>query len=139
MDLIPDQPRRIRQDGFTPERRAAFLAQLSGRRTVAAAMRAIGVTRKAAYDLRKRDSGFAMQWDEAVKVAKLPVNITFRSNRLNAKMWHLTRLDRHCARIRNDPLIQQAIYDWEHVLACIARNEVYSLDKNRVNFRFEFV
>ncbi|MBN8502070.1 MAG: hypothetical protein J0M19_13080 [Sphingomonadales bacterium] len=58
-------PVRSRADGWTVERQAAFLAALAQARSVAAAARRVGMSREAAYELRRRPGGahFGDVWD----------------------------------------------------------------------------
>jgi hypothetical protein len=59
-----------RRDGFTPERQREFIVQLARIGVVSAAAKAVGMSAKSAYGLRKRageDSGFAIAWDRAMK------------------------------------------------------------------------
>lgn len=59
---------RVRHDGWTPERQRLFIQVLSQIGVVAFAARAVGMSRKAAYELRNRagpDSPFARIWREA--------------------------------------------------------------------------
>lgn len=63
-------PGRARRDGWTPERQQQFLAALARAGTVTAAARAVGMTARSAYTLRRRageDSGFARAWDAALE------------------------------------------------------------------------
>ncbi|MES2444381.1 MAG: hypothetical protein V4574_16260 [Pseudomonadota bacterium] len=58
-----------RHDGFTPARQRDFIAQLARIGVVSAAARAVGMSAKSAYALRKRageGSSFAAAWDHAV-------------------------------------------------------------------------
>lgn len=57
--------RAVRSDGWTPARRLRFLAVLAECADVSVAARASGMSRQSAYVLRRRDDGFARQWDEA--------------------------------------------------------------------------
>lgn len=65
---VPVTPRR---DGWTPERQRAFIGQLTVCGTVETAARAVGMSAKSAYALRKRPGAeqFAAAWDEAVRGA----------------------------------------------------------------------
>ncbi|HVL78149.1 MAG TPA: hypothetical protein VM346_02570 [Sphingomicrobium sp.] len=58
-------PRRYRRDGWTPARQLRFLDVLRRTRSVAAAARAVGMSRESAHRLRKRDAGglFALTWE----------------------------------------------------------------------------
>lgn len=63
-------PGRARRDGWTPERQQRFLAALAKSGTVVAAARAVGMTPRSAYTLRRRageDSGFARCWDAGLE------------------------------------------------------------------------
>lgn len=58
-------PLRYRKDGWTPQRQANFLGALAETGSVAAAARAIGLTRESAYRLRDKPGAdsFAAAWD----------------------------------------------------------------------------
>lgn len=58
-------PIRTRADGWTPERQAAFLAQLAITRSVCEAARRVGMARETAYRLRAKPGAesFAAAWD----------------------------------------------------------------------------
>jgi hypothetical protein len=60
-------PLRSRRDGWTPERQRAFIRILHVKRSISAACRAVGMSRKSAYALRERPGaeGFAAAWDAA--------------------------------------------------------------------------
>jgi hypothetical protein len=59
---------RHRSDGWTPPRQARFLGMLAPPGSVAAAARAVGLTRQTAYRLRQRPGAesFARAWDRAL-------------------------------------------------------------------------
>lgn len=59
---------RHRSDGWTPQRQARFLGMLAQTGSVAAAARAVGLTRQTAYRLRQRPGAesFARAWDRAL-------------------------------------------------------------------------
>ena len=59
----------VRHDGWTPARQAAFLRELSASHNVAAAARAVGMSRQSAYQLRARMQG--KPFDKAWKAAFL--------------------------------------------------------------------
>ncbi|WP_162935635.1 hypothetical protein [Tsuneonella amylolytica] len=61
-------PGRPRADGWTVERQCGFLAGLYLTGSVAAAARAVGMSRKSAYRLRARAGaeGFARAWDRVL-------------------------------------------------------------------------
>lgn len=58
-----------RHDGWTPERQRSFLEQLARIGVVSAAARAVGMSAKSAYALRKRPGAesFAAAWDAALE------------------------------------------------------------------------
>jgi len=58
------KPRKAIQ-GFTPKKRAQFLAALALGMTVMEAAKKVGLSRRAAYSLRDRDKEFAAEWDAA--------------------------------------------------------------------------
>ncbi len=60
-------PVRARHDGWTPARQIAFIHRLALCGSVATAARAVGMTRRSAYNLRERvgAEGFAAAWDRA--------------------------------------------------------------------------
>ena len=60
---------KSRRDGWTAARRARFLECLCEKRDVSRACRAVGLSRQAAYGLRRRDPVFALGWDIALQVA----------------------------------------------------------------------
>lgn len=61
-------PLRARADGWSEARQCAFLAQLYVTGSVAAAARAVGMTREGAYRLRRRAGAesFAAAWDHVL-------------------------------------------------------------------------
>ena len=60
-------PLRSRRDGWTPERQREFVRILHVKRSISAACRAVGMSRKSAYALRERPGAesFAAAWDKA--------------------------------------------------------------------------
>lgn len=67
--FTPHAAGSARHDGFTPARQRAFIAQLARIGVVSAAAKAVGMSAKSAYALRKRAgeaSAFAAAWDRAV-------------------------------------------------------------------------
>ena len=64
--------RRIRADGWTPERRVTFCVNLASSSNVTFAAASVGLSRKAAYALRKRDPGFAALWQSALLATQTP-------------------------------------------------------------------
>ncbi len=70
MDL-PDTPAHaVRHDGWTRECIALFLEHLSHRGNVRAACASVGMSREAAYRLRRRDALFARGWNAALVLAR---------------------------------------------------------------------
>ncbi len=61
------QVRKVREGGWTQERRRAFLDQLAACSNVTRAVKAVGLSNAAAYELRARDPEFAAAWDEALE------------------------------------------------------------------------
>lgn len=59
---------RQRCDGWTPERRAAFLAHLRVHWSVRGAAESVGMSRETAYRLRRKpeNAAFAAEWDAAL-------------------------------------------------------------------------
>lgn len=70
MDL-PNTPSpvTVRRDGWTAERRALFLECLCEKADITRACARVGLSRQAAYALRRRDPVFALAWDVALQVA----------------------------------------------------------------------
>jgi len=62
------QSRRVRSDGWTPERQLRFLDALASTRSVVKAAAFAGMSRESAYRLCERKEGalFAALWDRAV-------------------------------------------------------------------------
>jgi hypothetical protein len=69
-----DQPDIVtpacRHDGWTRERKALFLDHLATRGNVRAACASVGMSREAAYRLRRREALFARGWDAALVLAR---------------------------------------------------------------------
>lgn len=66
-------PSRSRHDGWTPARQRAFVEHLAILGLVGAAARAVGMSAKSAYGLRRRAgewSSFATAWDRAVELGR---------------------------------------------------------------------
>ncbi|WP_375429537.1 hypothetical protein [uncultured Sphingomonas sp.] len=62
-------PTAARRDGWTPDKQRAFIDQLARCGVVAAAAKAVGMSPKSAYALRKRPdaASFAAAWDDAAR------------------------------------------------------------------------
>lgn len=56
-----------RRNGWTPTRRAKFLECLAAKPNVLRACAAAGISREAAYRLRRRDPAFALAWADALR------------------------------------------------------------------------
>ena len=64
---ITEPPKR---DGWTRTRRRQFLKSLATTANVRRACTDVGLSRQAAYKLRRRDSAFARAWDSALQRAR---------------------------------------------------------------------
>ena len=78
---IPFEPvpaNRARHDGWSEERQRVFIDQLARIGLVSAAARAVGMSTKSAYALRKRAGAesFAAAWDEAVGIGRFAAELT---------------------------------------------------------------
>jgi hypothetical protein len=62
--------RTFRHDGWTPARRAMFLECLAATANVQHACAVVGLSRQAAYRLRRRDPEFAAAWRDALRKAR---------------------------------------------------------------------
>src|SRR6187549_3736284 len=62
-----------RHDGWTAARKAHFLDALAGEGNVRAACARVGLSREAAYRLRRRDALFARAWAAALVLARVSV------------------------------------------------------------------
>jgi hypothetical protein len=67
-DFVPVPLKRIRHDGWTPERQMRFIEVLSVTGQVSAACRAVGISRKSAYKLldHPEAESFAAAWQAAL-------------------------------------------------------------------------
>ncbi|OYW87047.1 MAG: hypothetical protein B7Z20_06010 [Sphingobium sp. 32-64-5] len=61
------QRRRPQRNGWTAKRRAQFLDVLQASCNVTEAARSVGMVPVSAYQLRRRDPAFAVQWAEALE------------------------------------------------------------------------
>ena len=66
----PLTSRPIRRDGWTPQRRQRFLAALAAGLDVRRACAGVGMSRQAAYALRRREPEFAQAWNGAMRSAR---------------------------------------------------------------------
>ena len=62
--------RKPRTDGWTSLRRRAFLKLLRDGLDVRRATARVGMSRRSAYHVRKRDAAFAREWDAALRAAR---------------------------------------------------------------------
>jgi hypothetical protein len=109
LSFTPVPTASARRDGFTPERQREFILQLARIGLVSAAAKAIGMSAKSAYALRKRageDSGFAAAWDIAVESGRAQVMdlsieraingevvpVFYRSRQVGSRVRHDNRL-----------------------------------------------
>lgn len=74
-DIWKDAPvvhRRLRFDGWTPERQRGFVEHLAANGCVSHAAQAVGMTKQSAYQIRMRapNSVFALAWDFAVHFSR---------------------------------------------------------------------
>jgi len=83
----------LRHDGWTPDRRRAFLEALAEGSTVEAACAHVGMSRVTAYALRRRDSGFALAWGAAVLRARDAVVDMLTSRAFDGQADTVTRAD----------------------------------------------
>ena len=66
LNIDPATPAH-RRNGWTPSRRAKFLECLAATPNVLRACAAAGISREAAYRLRRRDPAFALAWADALR------------------------------------------------------------------------
>lgn len=126
-----------RHDGWTRERKALFLEALAARGNVRAACASVGMSREAAYKLRRREALFARGWDTALVLARDVTAETLADRAIDGieeDIWHRgehvgtkRRYDNrlllaHMARL--DKLVEEAQSDdadrFDEILACIA-------------------
>jgi hypothetical protein len=66
---LPNPRPHIRRDGWTNGRRVTFFVTLAASGSVTFACASVGLSRKSAYALKKRDRTFASLWDRALAMA----------------------------------------------------------------------
>lgn len=73
----PHADRKVRRDGWTPERQLCFLDALASTGSVAKAAATVGMSREGAYGLRRRseDSLFTLLWDRALAATPGPAEV----------------------------------------------------------------
>jgi len=91
----PVTERPVRHDGWTPARRRQFIEGLAAGRDVRRACAGVGLSREAAYKLRRRDPVFAQEWQTALRTARenaaeaflasLPENLRRTMSELSAR------------------------------------------------------
>jgi hypothetical protein len=93
--------RKIRRDGWTPERQLRFLDALVRTRSIASAAASAGMSRESAYRLRDRRDGalFGLLWDHALAPEPVPCEVHNRPL-ANGRMMRL--LGNHYRRQRGD-------------------------------------
>ncbi|HEX2764426.1 MAG TPA: hypothetical protein VHM92_11390 [Allosphingosinicella sp.] len=67
------QTRALRHDGWTPEKKRLFLERFGECGVIVEACDAVGMSAKAAYNLRERDPLFAAGWEAATAIARPPL------------------------------------------------------------------
>jgi hypothetical protein len=138
MDQADIATATCRHDGWTPERKALFLEDLAARGNVRAACARVGMSREAAYRLRRREALFARGWDAALLLARdstadtfgdraidgIEEDVWYRGEHVGTRRRYDTRLMlAHMARL--DKLVeQQARFGdterFDEILACVA-------------------
>ena len=68
--FFPAPPPRYRRDGWTADKRVTFCVNLAASGSVTFAADSVGLSRKSAYALKKRDRAFASLWDRALAAAR---------------------------------------------------------------------
>ena len=146
MDLSPfvSSDPATRRDGWSPERKLRFLGRLASNGNVRSACAAVGMSREAAYTLRRRDALFARGWAAALLLAReagVELLADMATEGIDEEVWHRgehvgtrRRFDArlllaHLARL--DRLVEEAdegtaddAARFEEVLACVAEVEV---------------
>jgi hypothetical protein len=138
MDQSDTPTAAFRHDGWTPERKALFLETLAATGNVRAACKRVGLSREAAYRLRRREALFMRGWDAALLRARdatadilgdraidgIEEDVWFRGELVGTRRRYDNRLLlAHMARL--DKLVeQQASFGeaqrFDEILACIA-------------------
>jgi hypothetical protein len=145
MDLSPfvSPDPATRRDGWSPERKLRFLDRLAARGNVRAASAAVGMSREAAYTLRRRDPLFARGWAAALVLARessaevladkaidgIEEEVWYRGEHVGTRrrydarllLAHLARLDRMIEQEQDRAAADAARFD--EILACIAGAE----------------
>jgi hypothetical protein len=146
MDMTPfaATPCTARHDGWSPALKVRFLDHLAGRGNVAAACAVVGMSREAAYRLRRRDTLFARGWAAALDQAReasidvladkalegIEEEVWYRGElkgtkrRFDARLLlaHIARLDRLAE--AQDKRAEEDAARFDEILACLAGAEV---------------
>lgn len=85
------QTRRLRSDGWTPERKRDFLERLATSGVVADACFHVGISARSAYNLRNRDRLFATGWDAACVMARQRLADELYSRAVHGQVVKLVR------------------------------------------------
>lgn len=142
MDIPNTSQRAPRHDGWTPERKTRFLDSLASKGNVGLACARAGLSREAAYRLRRREPMFARAWkaaqaqarDRSVDVLEdraidgIEERIYYRGELIDTRrrfdsrllLAHIGRLDR----IADDEAVQRDVARFDELLACVAGEPV---------------
>jgi hypothetical protein len=98
----PIIPLRARHDGWTPARQRAFLAALADTGGVAAAARRVGMSKAAAYKLRRHPlaAAFRDAWDAALQTAWAQVEASALERAINGEVMVIEQGDMRFTRHR---------------------------------------
>jgi hypothetical protein len=148
MDMSPfvSSDPAVRADGWSPERKLRFLSRLAACGNVRAASAAVGMSRDAAYVLRRRDALFARGWAAALLLARessVDVLADMATEGIEEEVWnrgemvgtrrrfdarlllaHIARLDKQVENAGIEAGMDAARFD--AILAAIAGAEVPS-------------
>lgn len=142
MDTPDTSERAPRHDGWTPERKTRFLDSLANKGNVGLACAKAGLSREAAYRLRRREPMFARAWKAAQAQARdrsidvledraidgVEERIYYRGELIDTcrrydsrlLLAHIGRLDR----IADDEAVQRDVARFDELLACVAGKPV---------------
>lgn len=106
-------PVAARHDGWTPARQTGFIAQLARIGLVGPAARAVGMSPKSAYALRKRPGAesFADAWDTALMIGEVTAAATAIDRAINGELHPVFWRGRKVGEVRrfNDRLLAVAL------------------------------
>src|SRR6478736_3108642 len=142
MDLSNSPASTTRHDGWTPARKAQFLEALAHDGNVRAACARVGMSREAAYRLRRREPLFARAWAAAQLQAREVVGDVLGTRAIDGieeQVWHhgevvgtkrrydtrlllahMARLDK----LAEEPRARDDAARFDELLACIAGEAV---------------